>query len=136
MIAHRLSTIRKADHIIVMRDGRNMEEGTHNYLLSIPGGIYAGFVHAQQLEAECAPTTLTDEMASLQDLDRQNTTTSFKGQEDTTKVAKQMGFFMSVGRLLYEQRAYWKLCVPVVLAAMGAGCKLIPTEVLLSVMPR
>ncbi|CAI7615915.1 unnamed protein product [Penicillium viridicatum] len=121
VIAHRLSTIRKADHIIVMRDGRNMEEGTHNYLLSIPGGIYAGFVHAQQLEAECAPTTLTDEMASLQDLDRQHTTTSFKGQEDTTKVAKQMGFFMSVGRLLYEQRAYWKLCVPVVLAAMGAG---------------
>ncbi|KAJ5531286.1 ABC transporter integral membrane type 1 [Penicillium freii] len=121
VIAHRLSTIRKANHIIVIRNRRNMEEGTHNYLLSIPGGIYAGFVHTQQLEAECAPTTLTDEMASLQDLDRQNTTTSFKGQEDTTNVAKQMGFFISVGRLLYEQRAYWKLCVPVVLAAIGAG---------------
>ncbi|GMG36501.1 unnamed protein product [Aspergillus oryzae] len=134
VIAHRLSTIRKADHIIVMHEGKNMEEGTHNYLLSIRDGIYAGLVHAQQLDAESAATTLTDEMASLQDLDRQHTTTSFKEQEDTTKVSKQIGFFMSVGRLLYEQRAHWKLCVPVVLAAMGAGCKLIPTEVLSSVM--
>src|SRR6201999_358839 len=52
VIAHRLSTIRKADNIVVMREGRKMEEGTHEQLLSIPDGLYAGLVHAQQLEAE------------------------------------------------------------------------------------
>ncbi|MCI0922098.1 peptidase domain-containing ABC transporter [Sphingobacterium rhinopitheci] len=35
VIAHRLSTISSSDHIIVMKDGQIVEQGTHNYLLSI-----------------------------------------------------------------------------------------------------
>jgi len=39
-IAHRLSTVRNADRIIVLRDGRIIEEGTHDSLLAA-GGHYA-----------------------------------------------------------------------------------------------
>ncbi|MBQ3178879.1 MAG: ABC transporter ATP-binding protein [Clostridia bacterium] len=40
-IAHRLSTVRKADRIIVLKDGKIAEEGTHDQLVQL-GGIYAG----------------------------------------------------------------------------------------------
>ncbi|NLE46689.1 MAG: ABC transporter ATP-binding protein [Chloroflexi bacterium] len=40
LIAHRLSTVRSADRIIVMGDGKIVEEGTHGELVAV-GGHYA-----------------------------------------------------------------------------------------------
>jgi ATP-binding cassette subfamily B protein len=46
VIAHRLSTIRDADLILVMEDGRIVEQGTHDELLEA-GGAYSRLYQAQ-----------------------------------------------------------------------------------------
>ncbi|MCT4665945.1 MAG: ABC transporter transmembrane domain-containing protein [Flavobacteriales bacterium] len=40
VIAHRLSTVRKADKIVVMKDGKVIEEGNHEALMEIQEGFY------------------------------------------------------------------------------------------------
>ncbi|GMG42845.1 unnamed protein product [Aspergillus oryzae var. brunneus] len=47
-IAHRLSTIKNADNIIVMRQGKLIEQGTHQQLLEA-NGAYAELVRLQNL---------------------------------------------------------------------------------------
>ena len=47
VIAHRLSTIVNADWILVMEQGRVVEQGTHAQLLNIPDGLYHR-LHAMQ----------------------------------------------------------------------------------------
>lgn len=50
IIAHRLSTIVDADKIVVLREGRVVEEGPHEELINIEGGLYAEMWDAQTRE--------------------------------------------------------------------------------------
>ncbi len=46
IVAHRLSTIREADLILVMKDGKIIEQGTHDTLL-LKNGFYSELYHSQ-----------------------------------------------------------------------------------------
>ncbi len=48
IIAHRLSTVVHADKILVLREGRIVEEGKHADLIS-KGGVYASLIKAQEV---------------------------------------------------------------------------------------
>ena len=51
IVAHRLNTIRHADRILVLRDGRLIERGTHDELLAA-GGFYAELYDSQWADSE------------------------------------------------------------------------------------
>ncbi|MBL6454285.1 ABC transporter ATP-binding protein [Belnapia sp. T6] len=54
VIAHRLATVREADRIVVMQDGRAVEQGSHAALMAADG-LYARLVRTQFGVAEPAP---------------------------------------------------------------------------------
>ncbi|MDK1492653.1 ABC transporter ATP-binding protein [Sinorhizobium sp. 7-81] len=50
VIAHRLSTVRALDRLLVFNRGRIAEEGDHDTLIRLKGGIYRGLFERQALE--------------------------------------------------------------------------------------
>jgi len=50
VIAHRLSTVRSLDRLLVFEHGRIAEEGNHEALIGLNGGIYRGLFELQTLE--------------------------------------------------------------------------------------
>ncbi|KAL8751139.1 MAG: hypothetical protein Q9184_006164 [Pyrenodesmia sp. 2 TL-2023] len=72
-IAHRLGTVKSADRIIVMHDGRVVEEGTHNELLEREGRYKAmseaqhvsGLVSAQPSDISTTTSSVSSEIEAL-----------------------------------------------------------------------
>lgn len=54
-IAHRLSTVRSADRILVLHRGRLVEQGSHDELVALEGGIYRALVQLQSAGSHDAP---------------------------------------------------------------------------------
>lgn len=52
IVAHRLSTIRNADTIFVFNDGVVAEQGSHEELLTIEGGMYSNLIAKQRGKSE------------------------------------------------------------------------------------
>ncbi|QEN04925.1 ABC transporter ATP-binding protein [Thiospirochaeta perfilievii] len=49
LISHRISTVKDVDHIVVLKDGYIIEEGSHQKLITL-NGYYNGLYEKQQLE--------------------------------------------------------------------------------------
>jgi ATP-binding cassette subfamily B protein len=73
LVSHRLSSVRHADRIVVIDDGRIVEDGSHAELME-SGGLYAGMFSLQASRfasaggAEDLPTI--EEEAAMEELDR------------------------------------------------------------------
>ncbi|KAL8952455.1 MAG: hypothetical protein Q9222_001646 [Ikaeria aurantiellina] len=71
VIAHRLSTIKTADNIVVMTQGRIVEQGTHDELLEKKSAYY-NLVEAQRLSAEKQAEERAEEIAALEETEKAN----------------------------------------------------------------
>jgi ATP-binding cassette subfamily B (MDR/TAP) protein 1 len=123
VIAHRLSTIRRADKIIVLRQGELVEQGTHDELLKIEAGVYYGLVHAQEIATEAEYNT-DDVLKKIKSTDTdapEEHEHSSHASEAADLEYKDRGLFGSFGCLLYEQRNHWVLYSIAIFGILGSG---------------
>ncbi|KAL4891455.1 P-loop containing nucleoside triphosphate hydrolase protein [Aspergillus ambiguus] len=85
-IAHRLSTIKNADNIIVMRQGKLVEQGTHSDLLAA-NGAYAELVRLQNLNVNASaepdvPSTTSSSDDSQPKLEKSIVSSDFSAVDD------------------------------------------------------
>ncbi|OAA37301.1 ABC transporter, transmembrane domain, type 1 [Beauveria brongniartii RCEF 3172] len=108
-IAHRLSTIKKADRIVVLRQGQVVESGTHEGLLEDKNGLYYSLVHAQTLSME--ESTEPDGFQVKEEPTYLAREKSRAGSERAGKPIKKKwktkSIFSSFGRFFYETRSNW-----------------------------
>jgi len=84
VIAHRLSTIKTADNIVVMSQGRIVEQGTHDVLLE-KRAAYFNLVEAQRIAQETERKN-EDEISILDEKDAQLNTPGLEKSEDDFEV--------------------------------------------------
>ncbi|KNG45256.1 leptomycin b resistance protein pmd1 [Stemphylium lycopersici] len=124
VIAHRLSTIRQADKIVVLRQGRLIEQGTHDELLKINAGVYYGLVHAQSITTEAENNNDEVFLENTKSFDskttERNAESSNVSQTEDPEYNEQ-GPITSLGRLLYEQRQQWAVYGIAILGVLASG---------------
>lgn len=124
VIAHRLSTIKGADKIIVLRQGKVVEQGTHEHLLKTPAGVYHSLVHAQEVVTEFEVDTdnalVINARTSGSEITRQSVEDTGHSKAIELDYKKQ-GLLRSFGRLLYEQRYHWILYSVAILGILASG---------------
>ncbi|CAM6112793.1 unnamed protein product [Calypogeia fissa] len=148
LVAHRLSTIRNADTIAVVEQGRIVESGTHQELMSKEDGAYSALVHLQELsttnEADHAesplfsPSRLWTESPrhSISSLSPRRSISTFSpfryqmstpkspiGVGGTTEVkAKEMQKSKaSLKRLIVLTKKDWQYGMAAIVGSVGAG---------------
>ncbi|KAL4916432.1 hypothetical protein BDW62DRAFT_202762 [Aspergillus aurantiobrunneus] len=111
--AHRLSTVRKVDHIIVMEDGTNIEQGSH-LVLTGRGGLYRQLVEAQRIDTEASAVNKFDndvgdyeEQLEIPLNENQGAAVGFSLQ--SWLFAKLIDTFRFDGRDILETADFWAL---------------------------
>lgn len=71
VIAHRLSTVRRADQILVLDQGKIVEQGRHEELLTQPGSVYAKLYATQLVDEESDSGNLSGSGEQYFDFDKE-----------------------------------------------------------------
>ena len=71
VIAHRLSTVRRADQILVLDQGKIVEQGRHEELLTQPSSVYAKLYATQLVDEESDSESLSDSGEQYFDFDKE-----------------------------------------------------------------
>mgnify|MGYP001312654622 FL=1 len=71
VIAHRLSTVRRADQILVLDQGKIVEQGCHDELLTQPGSVYAKLYATQLVDEESDSENLSGSGEQYFDFDKE-----------------------------------------------------------------
>ncbi|KAK6839243.1 hypothetical protein PG987_005109 [Apiospora arundinis] len=132
-IAHRLSTIKKADCIVVLKDGQVVEEGPHDDLMRSPAGHYSRLVHAQALNhlgdtgedtrelMDSAPESVT--VKDDKDIRENEGSNLILGSDPDPKpetaTTQNPASFKSFAALIHQQRIHWLYYVGIITSAMG-----------------
>ena len=124
VIAHRLSTIRNADNIVVMSDGKILEQGTHAELIEL-GGAYSRLVQAQDLGHESNHGD-EDKQDTTPEVDDEKTkphgASAPAGQDIEVEVANgeavNYNLLRSLAIIIREQRSLW---IPFAILAVAAA---------------
>jgi ATP-binding cassette, subfamily B (MDR/TAP), member 1 len=112
VVAHNLKTIQHADNIVVMQDGRILEQGTHESLMGLEGA-YAKMVAIQDLSSNAADNSeggeavnesQTEGLETIQSVKQPQASSSnhiltLKDREDYS-LAKHAGVLRTLYRLL------------------------------------
>lgn len=126
-IAHRLSTIKRADKIVVLQNGRVIEQGTHESLLSDEKGAYWALVNAQKLsmgESFADESNLVEDPATKELIRKVSTGDGVASTVSQQEVYKRRGLVRSFGLLLYEQKSHFLWYFAMLAGCMGAAGKL------------
>lgn len=129
MIAHRLSTVQKADKIVVMNQGRVIEQGSHASLLATKGA-YFNLVNAQSLGQSQSDEVATDKddtgehnELSLEKTPTRRSTTGPTARPESapTDVSRKLSLARCILIILQEQRRLWPYFLCGSLATLGGG---------------
>ncbi|KAF7559914.1 hypothetical protein G7046_g4252 [Stylonectria norvegica] len=128
VIAHRLSTIRTADNIVVMSEGKILEQGTHTALVELRGAYYR-LVQAQDLGHESSQG-VEDEREAIPEATREkeeptDAPTSAQHDNEVQVIGGKTinyNLLRSLFIIIREQRCLWvPFAILAVAASLGGG---------------
>lgn len=131
MVAHRLSTVMDAPNIILMGDGKLVEQGNHEQLMQLEGA-YMNLIHAQRLGSE-SQTSAIDQVPTEQSTPEEPNPESAPSEDSAqneklsledgkiTEHQPRQGFFQLLGRCFTLAKSDSPLIVAGLVASLISG---------------
>lgn len=122
IVAHRLTTIRGADKIIVLSDGKAVEEGTHDYLMSLQNHYYS-LVTAQVSDFSESSNGDVNKINYNDDIDEDDDpldVNSKKLNQDSSDSVRKI----SIMKILELNKQEWPYILPACLTSIIVGCSM------------